>query len=454
MSNIYVLDEEKLPELKDKSAERVVLPHKFEPRGYQMGFMKTFRGEMKKPDGIRKYVLVWHRRAGKDKTVVNTIISEMLRKKGTYYYMFPTYEQGHKVIWTGADRTGMKFLDHFPHKLIAEKNETRMMIKLVNGSVFQVVGADKIDRAMGTNPIGVVFSEYSLMKSNVYEYLSPILAENNGFAVFVYTARGKNHGWSRLQIAKANNQDYYWELITVDDTNAISDKVLEQEKKEHPKDFIDQEYYNKFIDGASSVFTRIKENTQEMHPVLKRGGRYQIGVDLAKHQDYTVITVVSLNTFDVLKQMRFNKVDWNQQKEAIIKEARYWHNAKVVMDSTGLGDVVYDDLLNEGLTVEPYTFSYKSREQLLNNIKLLLEMDKIKLPDDGGLREELESFQYELVGDKVKMQVPDGLHDDRVMSLGLAVWGLNNMRPLKYRKRKKKERPVPAHAVGLTMRGY
>ncbi len=353
---------------------------------------------------------------------------------GTYYYFLPTYSQAKKVIWNGIDKQGMKFLDHFPAELVTKKNESEMKIEIRNGSVFQVVGADNIDSIVGTNPIGVVLSEYPLMKPQVWEYLRPILAENGGFAIFVYTPRGKNEGWKILQIAKENDKEWWHQVLTVDDTQAISKEALEQEKAEMPSDLFEQEYYVKFIDGASSVFRKIDDNLHSEEIKSVPGNRYQIGIDLAKYQDFTVLTAIDLHTFKIAKQERFNKLDWNTQKEQIIKFIRYWNNGIVYMDTTGLGDPIYDDLTAQKVPIESFKFTESSREQLLNGLKILIEQNKIKLPNDPILLDELKSFQYELVGSKVKMRVPEGIHDDTVMSLALAVWGLSEPIPLQQSK--------------------
>jgi hypothetical protein len=354
----------------------------------------------------------------------------MIDRVGTYYYFFPTYSQGKRILWQGADKGGMRFLDHFPKEIVkGEPNNTEMRVELKNGSVFQVIGADNIDNIVGTNPIGVVFSEYSLMKAQVWDFIRPILAENGGFAIFVFTPRGMNEGWKILQIAKENPQEWWHEILTVDDTKAIPESVLFQEKKEMPADLFDQEYYVKFIDGASSVFRRITENILDDKEGLKYNKRYQIGIDLAKYQDFTVISVVDLHTFHTVKQLKLNHIDWSDQKEIIVKEIKYWNKARTFIDSTGVGDPIVEDLKRLCPSVEAFHFNETSRTQLLNNLQVLLEQDKIKIPNDAELVDELKSMQYELVGQKVKMKVPEGLHDDRIISLGLACWGLSEKIP-------------------------
>jgi phage FluMu gp28-like protein len=215
-----------------------------------------------------------------------------------------------------------------------------------------------------------------------------------------------------------------------------------------PLDLAEQEYHCKFIEGASSVFRKVDEavRASESDIGLKPFRRYQIGIDLAKHQDYTVITVTDLHTFDIVKQISFNKIDWNEQKEIIVKEVKYWNKGKTWIDSTGIGDPIIDDLIRQGLIIEPFHFTETSREQLLNNLKILLEQTRIKIPNDQELIDQLKAMQYELVGQKVKMRVPEGLHDDRIMSLALSVWGLYEKLPIRdireldrQRKRKPKE---------------
>lgn len=354
----------------------------------------------------------------------------MARNVGNYYYFLPTYSQAKKVIWEGKTKNGIPFLDFFPKALIAGKpNDTELKIKFVNGSLFQLIGSDNIDSIVGTNPRGCVFSEFPLQDPKAWNYMRPILAENGGWAIFNGTPRGKNHAWSVLQIARESDK-WFSEVLTVDDTDAISKEALEDERKEMPQDLFEQEYYCKFIDGAGQFFRRIRQNTYDQHKDLPQEGDFQLGVDLAKYQDWTVITPFNLNYFIVYPQDRFNQVDWNLQKARIEVSARKYGDALIWPDSTGLGDPIVEDLKARGLKIggedgKGFKFGELSRKQLLDNLAILLEQDKIKIPDDEGLLSELESFQYTLTDTgKIKVQVPSGMTDDRVMSLALAVWGV------------------------------
>ena len=162
----------------------ITIPHNFNPRDYQIPIFKAF------DNGYKRIVQVWHRRAGKEKTDINLVAREIFTNIGAYYYIFPTYNQGKKVLWNGADKEGVRFLSHLPEETRLRTVGNEMFIEFKNGSTFQVIGSDNIDSIVGTNPKGVVFSEYSLQDPKAWDFIRPILAENEGWAIFNFTPRG------------------------------------------------------------------------------------------------------------------------------------------------------------------------------------------------------------------------------------------------------------------------
>lgn len=399
--------------------QKISLPYKFTPRPYQIPFLNAW------DDGFKRFILVWHRRSGKDKTVFANIVKKMFEKKAAYFYFAPTYKQGKKIIWDNIDKDGMKFLDHIPKELIKNKNENEMKIELRNGSYVQIVGTDTIDSVMGSNPYGCVFTEFSLQHVDAWNYIRPILAENGGWAIFVFTPRGTNHAYTLLEKAK-DNPNWFTQILTVDDTHVITQESLDEERSQMPDDLFQQEYYCKFIDGASQFFKGIEKVLyNEPYEEPENGHTYNLGVDLAKMNDYTVITPFDLNTFKVGKQEVFNQIDYNLQKAKIIAHYAKFNKPLVRIDSTGIGDPISDDLYKDINNLERFTFTAKSRMDLLTNLQLLIEQQKIKLPNDPTLISQLKSFEY-ILGDKGKVSAgcDDALHDDCVMSLALAVYNV------------------------------
>lgn len=400
----------------------------YQPRAYQIPLLKAF------DNGVKRLFHIWHRRCGKDLTDLNIMIGEMAQTVGNYYYFLPTYAQAKKVIWEGKTKEGTPFLDFFPKELVDSINNSELKIKFKNGSLFQLIGSDNIDSIVGTNPRGCVFSEFPLQDPKAWTYMRPILAENGGWAIFNGTPRGKNHAHTMMLMAKENPL-WFFEILTVNDTDAITQQALAEEKKEMPEALFMQEYYCSFIDNASAFFRRISDNLYDKEQQQTEYGDFQLGVDLAKYQDFTVITPFNLNTFRAYTQDRFNQIDWNLQK-ARIEATALRYKARVKIDATGVGDPIVEDLKARGLNItdeDAIKFTEVTRMNLLNNLAMLLEQDKIQIPNDQGLIDELESFQYSLspLG-KIKVGVPEGLHDDRVFSLALAVWGASNPIPMDY----------------------
>ena len=135
---------------------KITLPHIYRPRAYQEKLFYCL------DNGFRRGAVIWHRRAGKDLTFVNILAKECFKKVGTYFYILPFYKQARIIIWEGLTSDGTAFTDFIPKQLIAHKDNQQMVIKLVNGSIIRFLGSDNIDSIVGTNPVGVIFSEYSL----------------------------------------------------------------------------------------------------------------------------------------------------------------------------------------------------------------------------------------------------------------------------------------------------
>jgi len=247
----------------------IELPYRYTARSYQCNLYNALA------QGYKRAVAVWHRRAGKDKTLLNILIKEALKRVGTYFYFFPTYSQGKKILWSGMDRDGFPFLGHFPERLIKSKNSQEMRIELINGSVFQIIGTDLIDSIVGTNPVGCVFSEYSLQSPKAWEFIRPILAENGGFALFNYTPRGRNHGYKLYQMA-LNNPAWFCERLTVADTGAVSQEAIQAEREAGmSEDMIQQEFYCSFDAAVPGAYY-----AQELSRARAEGRITKIDIEL------------------------------------------------------------------------------------------------------------------------------------------------------------------------------
>ena len=226
----------------------ITLPHNYQPRTYQLPLLAALDG------GCKRAVAVWHRRAGKDKTLVAWLAKRAFERVGTYYYLFPTYSQGRKILWDGMDGGGFPFVSHFPDAIVAGRDKQLMQLRLTNGSIVQVIGTDNIDSIVGTNPVGCVFSEYALQDPIAWDLLRPILRENGGWAVFDYTPRGHNHGFDLYEMARTN-PDWYVSLLNIEDTGVLTLADIEAERREGmDEELIQQEYYCSFEGSRQGAY--------------------------------------------------------------------------------------------------------------------------------------------------------------------------------------------------------
>ena len=148
-------------------------------------------------------------------------------------HMLPMKDQARTAIWTAINpHTGIRRIDEaFPDALFV-KRETDMMITCkANASTWQIKG-DNFGAGIGSPPYGLVFSEYSRANPNAWAYLRPILKENGGWAMFISTAFGHNHFEKLLNYAQQPDNDWFGELLTVDDTGILSPADVAQELRE------------------------------------------------------------------------------------------------------------------------------------------------------------------------------------------------------------------------------
>jgi hypothetical protein len=243
----------------------ITIPYEFKPRPYQLELFKAL------DSGYKRACVVYHRRAGKDKSLFNLLIKKAFERKGVYYYLFPEFAQGRRVIWDGVDGSGFKFLDHIPEPLIQRKNSTDMKIELVNGSVIQVIGTDKFDKVRGSNPVGCVFSEFAFQNPKAWHIIRPILAENNGWACFNSTPNGKNHFYDMYNMAK-DNVRWFTQFLTVNDTYdwdnkpIITEEAIQEEREAGmTEEMIQQEFYCSWIANAQGFYylSMIEDATKE-----------------------------------------------------------------------------------------------------------------------------------------------------------------------------------------------
>lgn len=410
----------------------ITFPYNWNPEKHQLPVLQN---------KARFKILVWHRKAHKTTLAINELFRWANAIKGTYWYVAPYLSQAKKIIWQDPEMAAK-----YCHPSIWDnRNNSELFITFPNGSIVYVMGADTPQSLRGPNPKGVVLDEYDDMKPEVWsQIIQPIMTANpKSWTWFVGTPKGRRDLYRKFTYAesemreKGDKSEWFASHLPASKSGIIPEEGLRAVRNDPntPEDFYKSEYECEFIEGAGTFFKGLDRvlydpNTEIQKKDLSKvkfspKKRYQMGIDWAKLNDFTVFTTVDLSNFYILPQTRFNQIDYPLQQARAEAEYLKYNRSRVIMDSTGVGQAIYDSLKRNIPKLEEYVFTEQSRYDLLMNLKILIETEAIHIPNDPILVAELKSFQYHLgKNGKVRIGCSDNAHDDCVMSLALACWDL------------------------------
>ncbi len=389
----------------------------------------------------REKVVVCGRRFGKTSLAAYQVLKNALVPGKVIWVVAPSYELTKRVI----DNVVQWLSEIFPPE------DKMFEVKYRPYPTITTAADTKIEGKSTENPVGllgaevdlVIMDEAAFVPKNIWEtYLLPTTHDRAAETIFISTPWGKNWLYNKWLQAREWGGAFQYPSSS---RPSFSDKEWENAKQILPADTFRQQYQAQFVDAAGSVFSEsdlrdcVNENARED---VREGEIYTMGVDLAKMKDWTVLTVVKNSTNRVVHIERFQQMSYTYQKKRIKALAERYNNAKIILDSTGLGEPIYDDLFDEGLLVEDYHFSSASKERLVDNLRIFIEQNLLVVPNDKELWDELTAFQKEMLpSGRIRFQAPPGMHDDMVDSLALATWDLEKET---YRERSKMQEELKA----------
>jgi phage FluMu gp28-like protein len=314
-----------------------------------------------------------------------------------------------------------------------EIKEADKKILTPGGGWVQVRSADEPNSLRGEGLDRVVIDECAFIAEAAWtEAIRPALSDRKGDALFISTPKGRNWFWRVWQRGRAGEGDWAaWRFPSVSNPFLDPAEVLAA-KADLPDRVYEQEYNAEFLDDQGAVFRNVSQSVDKGrrdNEAPEPGSTYYLGVDLARTEDFTVLSVVRDDGRHVYFE-RFNQISWERQLARIGDVARRF-DALVVVDSTGIGDPLAERLRRDGLRLYAYTLTNASKEALIDNLAIRIEKGEVRLLDLEVQTNELLAYQYELTPSRnVKMGAPEGMHDDTVIALALACWGIGKRRTL------------------------
>lgn len=219
----------------------------YEPRPLQADLHRALK---------RFNVLVCHRRFGKTVFAVNDMIEQGMRlyssrklARPRYAYIAPDYGMAKRIVWDYFKA----FTKGIPG-VIPNENELRIDISLFGDETdtlrFQLWGAEKPDKLVGTYLDGSILDEFGVMNPSVWSTaIRPQLSDKDRIKVhkpwahFIGTPRGKNSFYDLYKYARdSKDAEWFQKVLKASETGYVDAAELASARRTMSEDEYMQEY--------------------------------------------------------------------------------------------------------------------------------------------------------------------------------------------------------------------
>jgi phage FluMu gp28-like protein len=376
----------------------------------------------------KNVVICAGRQVGKTELAIHIAFNLAERKdNSTVWWVSPTLRQCRRDIFP-------RILRQFRGRY-EEATATDLTVYLPNGSRLIMLSGEPqhLDNLLGATLDGVVLDEAARLHRKVWEqYVEPMLMVKDAKVWMISTPLGKNWFWEAWRWGQKEDMEEWVSFHTPStESPMITDDKLQIIRERTPRNIFEQEYLAKFLDSSGGAFYGIEQCIDEydIPQPFNEKYTYTMGVDLARKNDFTVITVIDQDN-KVVYIDRCRDVTFEQQKSRINYALNlYGGKMPIYLDATGMGASVEEQLRFAGLRIVGITLDYRTKAKIIQNLAFQIESGEVKFPIGNVLIEELSNYQYEKTSSgNPKYQAASGYNDDTVISLALAVWGNKYMK--------------------------
>lgn len=355
------------------------------------------------------------------------------------WWVAPTYKvvkRGYREVVRQLPR---EYLTHDPPPDSNFDAGRSVILKFKNGTQIEFYSAERPEGMLGEGVHYVVLDEAATMPARIWQQIvSPTLMDKGGGAMMISTPRGRNwfyKNWQRGQDPEAE----MWESWTFPTSSNphIPAAEIEELKASLPTVIFEQEVLAKFVAAGSSVFMFDQRSVQPnalydngLVEDCKPRGQVFLGIDLAKTHDYTVL--YGAREYDRRNVFfeRFNSLKWSEQKRRIRRAVRSLmengaESVTLVMDATGVGDPIVEDMEDAGFDVIGVNFT-STKNAMVSGLAKDLETGHAFLLEDAQIVE-FENYQMsQTPTGRITFAAPEGEHDDVVSAKMLSHYGMVN----------------------------
>lgn len=325
-----------------------------------------------------------------------------------YWWVAPIYPQA-KIAFRRLKR-GMP-------SAVYHANESELTLTLANGAVIWFKGADKPDSLYGEDVYAAVIDEASRCKDEAWHAVRSTLTQTRGPLRIIGNVKGrKNWAYRLARKAQAGEPGMHYAKITAQDAvegGVLNAQEIEDAKRDLPANVFQELYMAEASDDEGNPFG-LAAIAACIAP-LSVAAPDAWGWDLAKSTDWTV--GIGLDADGGTCRFERWQGPWEITTDRILTETA---GLRALVDSTGVGDPIVERLQKKNRLVDGYTFSAPSKQRLMEGLAVAIQRREVTFPE-GPISAELEAFEYVYTRTGVKYSAPEGMHDDCVCALALAV---------------------------------
>lgn len=318
--------------------------------------------------------------------------------------------------------------------VITYKNETNKLIEVIGGGSIECWSLEQVktaDNARGRKYKKVVVDEAAFVPDLQYVWEQVIMAflvDYDGDALFGSSANGMNFfktmwDWGQDPLKTLWGSWHF----SIWDNPFLSRTAIEKVQMTVTERAWEEEYLSLFKSDSGSVFRGVEAAAKvEMGSrVPIQGRRYIFGVDWGKDNDYTAIYVIDADSKEFVWVDRFREIGWELQRGRLVNLFNVWKPMVIWAESNSIGSVNIEALQREGLPVQSFQTTAASKAPLIEGLALAIERGDVGLLTEAvGLNELLAYTMKRLAGGGFRYEAPSGGHDDTVIAMALAWWGV------------------------------
>lgn len=332
-----------------------------------------------------------------------------------YWWVAPIYPQA-KIAFRRLKRG-------LPAR-VYHANESELTLTLANGAIIWFKGADKPDSLYGEDVYSAVIDEASRCKDEAWHAVRSTLTQTRGPLRIIGNVKGrKNWAYQLARKAQSGEHGMHYAKITAHDAvegGVLDAQEIDDARRDLPDNVFQELYMAEASDDGGNPFgiTAI----QACIAPLSVAAPSAWGWDLAKSQDWTV--GIGLDMAGATCRFERWQGPWEMTTDRIVTDLA---GGRALVDSTGVGDPIVERLQKHNRRVEGYPFTSPSKQKLMEGLAVAIQRREVTFPE-GTISAELEAFEYVYTRTGVRYSAPEGMHDDCVCALALAVH-LRAMKP-------------------------